>query len=139
MTKEEIQEGNLLIAKFMGAQLNNKWKDEPTYTYHTAPSWTACYNWCVRDMRYHEDYAWIMPVVDKIETDCSVHNEHFWFQIQYAACKVGFTNGEAFLGETGNSKIESIFLTVVAFIKWRTNTSRLDEKEYFSYLEKLQK
>lgn len=66
MNKEEIIEGNKLIALFMGATLTEDKRDQE-YMFEASPSpeYAAIY-WRISQMKYHSSWDWLMPVVEKI-------------------------------------------------------------------------
>jgi hypothetical protein len=73
MTREEIENGNKVIAEFMGGKLSKPrsfinspyWKLPNHYTHLGNPD-------KVYDLYYNRFWDWLMPVVEKIKTDESV-------------------------------------------------------------------
>lgn len=67
MKAEEIKEGNILIAKFMGAEIRDtkhypiKLNDDEYYP---------------EGLKYHSSWDWLMPVVERINT-IDVLSKHF--------------------------------------------------------------
>ena len=97
-----IHEGNLLIARFI--------TDEPEVLEHDLKKAGT-----LESMAYHNDWNWIMPVVEKIENcfdgcvnveingeNCLIHNIEPQFK-RFVA---------------GKTKIQAIWLAVVEFITW---------------------
>lgn len=82
ITKDEITQkmyvtGNAIIARFMGAELE---REPGMYTHgvrmtatwdfgNDRPSKTASRFWDYDALCYHDDWAWLMPVIEKIEGD----------------------------------------------------------------------
>ena len=108
MTKQEIIEGNKLIAKFMGLK-----SITPTYN----SSWN-----------------FLMPVIDKIELIYDEHHGYFGVHISGNSCSIQGTKlhmalnnpnyGWVYSSDTNaifETKIESAFYNVVQFIKWYNN------------------
>ena len=104
MTQEEI-EGNKLIADFMGL-----WKGIDCYEY----SKDVCYGF--KDLKYHSSWEWLMPVVEKIEKIKGVR-----IFIKGNRCEI-FNYGFEMGSPLSVYKIESVWLAVVAFIKWYNQT-----------------
>ena len=118
MTKEEIIEGNKLIAEFMGgvydSDVNEYW------FYLNPPNWTSKFAPTTYELKYHSSWDWLMPVVEKIENDLK---DSFNVDIvNNNQCEI-VKNGSKFICGYGfetvyNSKIEAVYYSVVAFIKW---------------------
>lgn len=100
MTTEEILEGNKLIAEFMKLD------------YSDAPSDGTC-NSDESYLKYHYDWNWLMPVVEKIENTI-VDNIELSTQIEGSSCVVLGTH----IFCESDTKIEATWLAVVKFIKW---------------------
>lgn len=118
---KEIEEGNKLIAFFMGATYVPEWTNTvyktptPTFVYEgiSPPTPTSCKNWDVASLSYHTDWGWIMPVVAKIKKDKHDPSQMFmgttWERdIQYrSVCDTPIY-----------TPIETVWAKVVEFIKW---------------------
>ena len=65
------------------------------------------------DLYYHSSWDWLMPVVEKIEKECS--HEVVIFSTH---CNVnqGKTHDMGYIG--GKTKIEAVYKSVIEFIKW---------------------
>lgn len=134
MTKKEIIKNNTFIALFMGARYVSDWRfldnpenpPEPTYVFtkETVPTKHACYNWGAEDLQYHENWNWLMPVLEKIEREHGCIIEMFWSLGR--GCKImkldpqkhpslEFT--KTFFGEHSES-ILSVYIAVIQFIDW---------------------
>lgn len=122
-------ENNKLIAEFMGIDFNvNEFQmdsQSPLYPYLLTANMRY---WDERDgdfdlnpysfLIFHEDWNWLMPVVEKIEI--------LGFGTSIAGGSKGFacviTNGieNSFLGnnKTDETKREAMFIAVIEFIKW---------------------
>ena len=102
MSKEEILEGNKLIAEFM---------DEPEW----------CNEFNVLDVKYHSSWDWLMPVVEKIAK--SKYPIYLYFSHIQNSCIVHELNNDiAIIRESESSRLESPLLSaykaVIEFIKW---------------------
>jgi hypothetical protein len=112
MTKEEILNGNKLIAEFMGAKrMPHNSKLTPTlYEFPESIGNTNTHKWATDYLIYHKSWDWIMPVVEKIENlgyivsitghNCRIEGDHVLFtSIRY-------------------NKMHSTHETVLEFIQW---------------------
>lgn len=129
MTKNEILEGNKLIAKFIDLTPHNMFPDELQ-----APgefSWMAVRvntraHYAKEDdefisfenlFEFHSSWDWLMLVVEKIESlkhpvyissnNCQIYEKTSW----------GENNGWH-IDSYGKNKLEATYLAVVEFIKW---------------------
>lgn len=97
------EEGNLLIAKFMGI----------TGTYAYMKEYTRC-------SMYHYSWNSIMPVVEKIES----MDRSIYIEIGNKVCCVSklnpnnITQYEIYSTHIGKTKIEAVWLAVIEFIQW---------------------
>lgn len=117
--KEEILEGNKLIAEFMGCEFGHGfWAGAGDYFF---PGNTAT----ASELKYHSSWDWLMPVVEKIEkVGCVVQ---IW-KSNAAGCKITKIGSrhekpKSFTIE-GNSLIEAVYETVVDFIKWHNTNQK---------------
>lgn len=113
MKKEEIIEGNKLIAEFMGLKLNaREYPKTPYYELHTQ---FVAY---VDNLKYHLDWNWIMAVIEKIEslgyTSCIEQLMSNEYRVFFSQVNSGGTRHE--------HKLTCVWLEVVNFIKWRNET-----------------
>lgn len=115
MNEQEILEGNRLIAEFEGMKLVH---DDPIaypdgYMFSEEDGAHE-----LKNMKYHNDWNWLMPVIEKIEAmgyisciELLHHGEH----------RVFFNSIETLQpvgnGARGSTKIEAVYLTVLDFIK----------------------
>lgn len=83
MTKEEIQEGNNLIALYMGA-IYEEWEDE--HCEEPSDKWYYYFlddfgGYEIDELQYHSSWDWIIPVVQKIN-----ENELYKIELQKIVC-----------------------------------------------------
>jgi len=100
---EKINEGNKLIADFMGQEVMQlKTAMSPQGGYHLMRENHGGYE----PLKYHSSWGWLMPVVEKIGK----------FEISENHCL--FSDGEGdFLHREANTTIEATWLAVVDFIE----------------------
>lgn len=110
----DITEGNKLIAEFMG----NK-PDGTIYVnqYHNFPTEGSV---VAEELLYHESWDWLMPVVEKIESEgfkTRICFDDFgqWMQIHFGL-KIVDTK-ETKVVNIGGSKLENTYNSVIEFIK----------------------
>lgn len=109
MRKIEIDSGNLRIAEFMGYELDNSFPDKGK-VYRLGRKIDL-----ISDFKYHEDYAWLMPVVDKMESEqigCIVSIVKNLVTVSNYTLKYNWYGGT-----TTESKILCIWHAVVQFAK----------------------
>ena len=66
----------------------------------------------VEDMKFHQSWKWMMPVVIKIEEDLG-----YPVMIKGKSCKIVADDDTVFESE-GDTKLEAIWNTVVNFLDW---------------------
>ena len=100
-----MKKNNNLIAEFMGMVI------QP--------------NECDRLFRYHKDWGWLMPVVDKIDDTSSNNFKGFYFGFsRYSAGVIGVPRKEGEriteVVEVGDckSRLDATYQIVVKFIEW---------------------
>ena len=125
MTKEEILEGNKLIAEFMGGTFKNisskdiavSWvsihmKDDDVNfqeeDYPEKPHNGSC--WKFNELKYHSSWDWLMPVVEKIEKT--------YAYVDIKGCAV---NISTIVETSAPTKIEAVYMACVEFIEWYNN------------------
>jgi hypothetical protein len=108
--------GSALIAQFMGETVRKDGKlalksPEPL-TGH-----------CIVDAKYESSWDWLMPVVEKIETiKIEGYNINFSIMDKTAHWTPAHWGGlKAYLS---TSKIEAVYMAVVAFIEWWNQADR---------------
>lgn len=120
LTKEEIIEGNKLIAEFMGGK-SDKLNKMPQNMRFDNPI-NGTYSFTIKELKYHFSWDWLMIVIKKIDslqTDFTKSlNAKTSLQLLEEASKHKPIRS-AFL----SLKIENVWIKVVDFIKWY-NTSK---------------
>ena len=136
---KNIEENNRLICDFMGAKLIDKKNGEPKM-YNTLPIshkigglYHSVHPSC---LEFHNDWNWLTPVIEKIETlieNVSTHSSKTisgkWYQytiefykydilkkIYIVQVKSDYSNNE--------SKISTYYRAVIEFINWYNEQSR---------------
>lgn len=66
----------------------------------------------VEDMKFHESWKWMMPVIIKIEEELG-----YPVEIRGKSCKIE-ADGDRIFEHSGNTKLEAIWQTVVDFLEW---------------------
>lgn len=111
MTEQEILEGNILIAEFMGWEvqkdIKNLWYSNNGSESISRPS----------SMEFHSSWSWLMPVVEKIES------LGYKFQICRKRVTIIEDKGsEIHICTTKhNSKMETVFVACCNFINYWGN------------------
>ncbi len=118
MTKEEIIEGNKLIAEFMNWKEENISKDLTFY-------------YCPKNIRYnpliwHSSWDWLMPVVEKIaETfDVSISSCGLW--VTTISRKDVYDGEISSMG--GLEPIENTYTAIVRFLEWYNKQPKYKKK-----------
>lgn len=115
MTQEEIIEGNKLIAEFMGLHFHKiGWVDK----YHIDGNYE-----CER-LDYYGSWDWLMPVVEKIEIDCTcdvhIYGHYNWKESN--RCSILDWKDNEIVSKSNDSKSQCVFDAVIEFIKWYNET-----------------
>lgn len=112
MTQQEINDGNKLISIFMDQAENTPYSDKGTFIGDTFFLW--------EEMRYHELWEWVMPVVEKIEDCKKIDTYGFSVIIDNWQCKIKSCLSGNYVSTVlhGESKITAVWRAVVQFIKW---------------------
>jgi hypothetical protein len=118
MTEEKIRKNNKLIAEFMGYEFfktpncgifgGNKFTKLPKK--NNKPPFTVYHGWS--SPNYNKYWDWLMPVVEKIETF------KFKVTIRDQDCWIDIGTKEEFGAGYQGSKILSVWIAIVKFIKW---------------------
>jgi hypothetical protein len=156
LTPMTIQEQNKLIAEFMGYEIvrigyydchdgdewdetewqvvNREWLDkmciDSVGDYVANVSENKIHEW--EDVKYHSDWSWIMPVVEKIEsvevdqaneiiirTSANVKIFHKACIIEYEPDEeLGDQNDETTIMTKAETKMEAVYSAVIQFIQW---------------------
>jgi len=120
MIKEEIIEGNKLIAEFMGGYLVS----EDTYDLN----YMSSRSYSLKEMKFYTSWDWIMSVVEKIESIKDEYHGRFGVYISSNTCTIQATRFRPderipdpphyFNTATTETKLDATWLVVVKFIKW---------------------
>jgi len=124
--REEIIENNILIAEFLGGELE-LWEAEDrlgddvinnAYYMHFPNSIDII---AIEDLDYHENWNCLMEVVEKIEN----HNEfcNILFTPNGCAIDVNIENGFHYSIDC-DTKIEAVYKACIEFIKWFNNENK---------------
>lgn len=103
MQQEEINKGSRLIENIMGSTINIEQDDVKDIPLAFLS---------VEDMKFHQSWKWMMPVVIKIEEDLG-----YPVTIKGKNCKITADEDRAFEYE-GDTKLDAIWHTVVSFLEW---------------------
>lgn len=124
---QEILEGNKLILEFMEFPVNTKQVQFDSRIYYNVSSLnlpTGITIACEDQFDFNRSFDWLMPVVEKIEYDLK---DTYCFDIKRYGVKVYHLGIKCYetiiydkvLTDAGaNSKIESVYIAVIEFIKW---------------------
>lgn len=115
----EYENGNKLIAEFMGATMNQDSYYQPSpepYTeglkFDNVDSPTGSRNWVdLNDLKYHTSWDWLIPVVEKIEKGARV-------DIYGCACKISQPQWTLDIAHINESKLTATWICVVEFIQY---------------------
>ena len=123
---ENITENNQLIAEFMGVfdkilSTGNihSWSDSPFY-YTTEDTREKVIKNISKYSKYNKDWNWLMKVVEKIE---SIEDGIYQVDILQEGCNILkrcalFIDKRVGKLESDTTKIESVYLACIEFIKW---------------------
>ena len=118
MKQEEIIEGNRLIAEFY--MVKSDWEERFAFV-GNPQKWYR-----VSDLKFHEEWNWLMPVVEKIEdnghkTVLAISDFSFKYYQNIITgtplMKTTIDNPSKVMGQS-NIKIEAVWIAAVGFIKW---------------------
>jgi hypothetical protein len=109
MTKEEILEGNRLIAEFMGGKF---YRDTPLLLMVPVISPAGNKIKCIDKLRYHESFDWLIPVAKKAAHHVRVNDRGFSMQKRIHEALNTFD-------------IEALYGSVITFINWYNTTTTL--------------
>jgi len=130
MTKEEILEGNKLIAEFLGLEKTNveDCYDVCSYLENNPNSTLPCSVPWTEGLYFHMSWDWLMPVVEKIES-ISIKDKLYCEFLMLNGTNVSirardYHDGSVLFESLGcfnktlKTKIEAVYKSVVDFIKW---------------------
>lgn len=101
MTQEEANNGNRLIEDLMGSTIKIEQEDVKDIPLAFL---------AVEDMKFHESWKWLMPVVIKIEEDLG-HS----VLIQDNLCRITVDEDTSYEHE-GEDKLDAVWRTVVKYL-----------------------
>lgn len=122
MEKQKIIEGNNLIAEFLKLEKEEFIGYDVSVFMHSK----SC-KVLTEDLCFHRDWCWLMPVVEKIEKlefinviMSKTYLGEFSIEIsKYTPTyKMQQINKVVFIKEKTFTKIESVYMAVIEFIKW---------------------
>lgn len=105
MEQSEIIEGNELIAEFMGGIYKSN-----LFPIGNTQIWLPFHNMTeINNLKYHNSWDWLMPVVEKIES--------LGYSTRILDNGMGI-EGDLIIERFGVTKIKGTWLTIIEFIKW---------------------
>jgi hypothetical protein len=121
MTKEEIIEGNRLIAEFCGAEWVKDDYGDYGYKLDSFPVWNKMQS--VEALKYHTSWDWLMPVLTAIG---DIDEFYAGWKIESCECYIWTDHDINNYDETTikDSTIEAVYLAVISFIKWHNSQSK---------------
>lgn len=120
MSHKEVSEGNKLIAEFMGGEFETNLP----FTY-TKSGWVNTPANSSRqiaqdyDLKYHSDFNWLMPVVEKIEKlkfEIHIYSHYNWKEPNRVV--ICDWRDNIIINNSSDHKIEGLFKSIIEFIKW---------------------
>lgn len=126
MEKDEILEGNKLIAEFMDIPAwKSYWNKEDTSDWFDTQKLedvgikgVNIGSGSTKYLYFDSSWDWLMPVVEKIETLKKPVHIHSNGCTIYEYVRFSIDAGHWFTEKYGNSKLEATWLAVVEFINW---------------------
>lgn len=126
MKENEVIEGNKLIAEFMGILESSGTTLSESGIIVSAKGYDYRGEFLLLDeLRYNTSWDWLMPVIDKIETDrnyaviLSLNQCEIKCKVMSDTTRItsaDLAHGSNYSGK--NSKLSNTWLAVVEFIKW---------------------
>lgn len=114
MTQEQINEGNKLIAEFIGCKKDKSWNN----WYKVPKKYQKAFGTqgfgIGTNCKFHSSWDWLMPVVRKIVVLCVDDADELFLSDQYTSI----------LDTIPVAVIEDSWKVVVEFIKWYNDESR---------------
>ena len=121
-------ENNKIIAEFLSVKIH---PCETIENFKFLPiEERGLYNgYFIDELKYHEDWNWLMVVVEKIES-LEIFDRMGRFNINTKNFDENYTSfitdkDEDFIQCEGDTKIEAVYNAVVEFIKWYNNQNRV--------------
>lgn len=130
---ERQQEGNILIAEFMGGK---KCKGGPYGHFYAGMQGIGVCD--PHELKYDKDWKWLIPVVEKIEATPAFIYTGFTVEIRGTLCAIichtqGKQGGCIYQTPYGfepERKIQAVWLAVVEFIKWHKEHKIEDQSNH---------
>ena len=115
---KNIIENNKLIAEFLSVKIH---PCETIENFKFLPiEERGLYNgYFIDELKYHEDWNWLMEVVEKIES------LGYRIEIVKHICRIYLSNKETIIISENTPKIEAVYNAVVEFIKWYNNQNKV--------------
>ena len=121
-------ENNKIIAEFLNVKIH---PCETIENFKFLPiEERGLYNgYFIDELKYHEDWNWLMVVVEKIES-LEIFDRMGRFNINTKNFDENYTSfitdkDEDFIQCEGDTKIEAVYNAVVEFIKWYNNQNKV--------------
>lgn len=121
-------ENNKIIAEFLSVKIH---PCETIENFKFLPiEERGLYNgYFIDELKYHEDWNWLMVVVEKIES-LEIFDRMGRFNINTKNFDENYTSfitdkDEDFIQCEGDTKIEAVYNAVVEFIKWYNNQNKV--------------
>ena len=110
-------ENNKIIAEFLSVKIH---PCETIENFKFLPiEERGLYNgYFIDELKYHEDWNWLMVVVEKIES------LGYRIEIVKHICRIYLSNKETIIISENTPKIEAVYNAVVEFIKWYNNQNK---------------
>ena len=104
-------ENNKIIAEFLSVKIH---PCETIENFKFLPiEERGLYNgYFIDELKYHEDWNWLMEVVEKIESLV------YRIEIVKHICRIYLSNKETIIISENTPKIEAVYIACVEFIKW---------------------
>ena len=111
-------ENNKIIAEFLSVKIH---PCETIENFKFLPiEERGLYNgYFIDELKYHEDWNWLMIVVEKIES------LGYRIEIVKHICRIYLSNKETIIISENTPKIEAVYNAVVEFIKWYNNQNKV--------------
>ena len=127
---ERLIKNNKLIADFIGASKTSNCKDNEMFI----PGQTICRIDTIElgkghILKFHKSWDWLMPVVEKIESEFCSSNIHYYsagmmkqeYVVEFLGYNIDYDNSQY-----DKSKIKAVYKAVIKFIKWY-NENKVNE------------
>ena len=110
-------ENNKLIAEFLSVKMH-PCKTIENFKFLPMEERGLYNGYFIEDLKYHEDWNWLMEVVEKIE-ETEIENNILMLESIGNEAKFIYDDGCRFLNSNiGETKIEAVYNACIEFIKW---------------------